>query len=121
MLPSKSPARGEFRERESSGLTISSLKQLRQELEEAKMERRNLLKAAQKAIKNLLKIEIPHRPEAGNARKDATNQRRKVLKEVVDALSLSLEKGTGDENRAVFDYDIEIQAVVSFFRRSSRT
>lgn len=114
LLPSKSPARGEFRERESSGLTISSLKQLRQELEEAKMERRNLLKAAQKAIKNPLKIEIPHRPEAGNARKDATNQRRKVLKEVVDALSLSLEKGTGDENRAVFDYDIEIQAVVSF-------
>ena len=111
---------------ESSGISLSSLKQLRQELEEAKLERRNLLKAAQKAIKNPLKIEIPHRPEVGSApKKDVKNQRRKVLKEVVDALSLSLESGDGkgkgkgassmdENNRAIFDYDIEIQAVVSF-------
>ena len=98
----------------TANLSISSLKQLRQELEDAKMERRNLLKAAQKVLKNPLKIEVPHRLDASSARKEVANQRRKALKEVVDALSVALVTSPGEENKRMFDYDIEIQAVVSF-------
>ncbi|UPR00274.1 hypothetical protein HOP50_05g35880 [Chloropicon primus] len=111
-------------------LSLSSLKQLRQELEEAKTERRNLLKAAQNALKNPLKVvQVPHRLDSASARKsDVTNQRRKLLKEVVDALSVSLTRGAdrgaqgrgggqkedADKGNSLFTYDIEIQAVVSF-------
>ena len=112
--------------REGGQLSLSSLRQLRQELEDAKAERRSLLKQAQNAIKNPLKVvQVPHRLDNAASRKsEATNQRRKALKEVVDALTVSL-RGKGQANQAkqteeIFDYDIEIQAVVSFVQDKFR-
>ena len=117
----------------ATGVSLQTLKLLRQELEDAKLERRTLLQSAQKALKAPIRIDIPHRAPEEIPIKRQTNQRRKVLKEVMDALSHALTHADeNDENDArarqskhgkhakgqaerdpVWKYDLEIQAVVS--------